>query len=49
MQPAGPQPPPLSAQLTAIRLHVAIEFPRVIGNLDVDRGETEVVPFRIAA
>ncbi len=49
MQPAGPQPPPLRAQLAVIRLHVAIEFPRVIGNLDVDRGQTEVVPFRIAA
>jgi hypothetical protein len=28
---------------------VGIEFPRVIGDLDVDRRETEVIPFRTAA
>jgi hypothetical protein len=28
------------ALLTVVRLHVSIEFPRVVGNLDVDRRET---------
>ncbi len=28
------------AQLTVIRMHVSIEFPCVVGNLDVDRRET---------
>ncbi len=37
------------AQLAAVCLHVSIEFPRVVGNLDVDRRETRVVPFRFAA
>jgi hypothetical protein len=31
-----------------ICLHVAIEFPRVVGNLDVDRWQASIVPLRIA-
>jgi hypothetical protein len=49
VQPAGSQPPPLGAQLTVISLHVTIEFPRVIGNLYVDRWQAEIVPSRVAA
>jgi hypothetical protein len=40
---------PLRAQLPEVRLHVAIEFPRVVGNLDVDRWQASIVPFRFAA
>ena len=48
-QPHAALPAPQRAQLPAVRLHVAIEFPRVVGNLDVDRREARVVPFRFAA
>jgi hypothetical protein len=37
------------AQLAAICLHVSIEFPSIVGNLDVDRREAKVVPVRFAA
>ena len=40
---------PQRAQLTAVGLHVAIEFPGIVGNDNVDRRETRVVPFRFAA
>jgi len=37
------------AQLTLVGLHVPLEFPRIVGNHDVDRWQTEVIPFGIAA
>ena len=40
---------PLRALLAVVRLHVTVEFPRVIGNLDVDRWQASFVPFRFAA
>jgi hypothetical protein len=42
-------PPPQRALLAAVCLHVSIEFPRVVGYLDVDRREAEVIPLRFAA
>jgi hypothetical protein len=49
MQSHPAQAAALRAQFPAIGLRVAIEFPGIVGNLDVDRRETEVVPFRFAA
>src|SRR5215469_18786960 len=40
---------PLRAQLPEVCLHVAVELPRVVGNLDVDRWQASIVPFRFAA
>jgi hypothetical protein len=40
---------PRGPLLAVVRLHVTIEFPRVIGNLDVDRWQASFVPFRFAA
>jgi hypothetical protein len=37
------------AQLTAICLHVSIELPSIVGNLNVDRREARIIPFRFAA
>ena len=48
-QAVGPLPPPQGPQLAMIGLHVAVERPRVVGNLDVDRGQAKVVPLRFAA
>lgn len=42
-------PPPLSPKLPVVRLHVTVEIPRVVGNLDIDRWQASVVPFRFAA
>jgi hypothetical protein len=41
--------PAQRALLTAVRLHVPIKFPRVIGDLDVNRWQAKVIPFRFAA
>ena len=43
------QPAALCSLLPVVRLHVAIKFPRIVGNLDVDRWQASVVPFRFAA
>src|ERR1022692_1240288 len=43
-QPPETPLPSQSAQLTTVCLHVTIEFPGIVGNLDVDRGEAEVIP-----
>jgi hypothetical protein len=40
---------PLRPQLPVVRLHVTVELPRVVGNLDVDRWQASIVPFRFAA
>jgi hypothetical protein len=42
-------PTALRAQFPAVSLHVAIEFPSIVRNLDVDRREAEVIPSRFAA
>ena len=39
----------LRAQLPVVRLHVTVKIPRIIGDLDVDRWQASVVPFRFAA
>ena len=44
MQPPDAHPPSQCPQLATICLHVTIEFPGIVGNLDIDRGEAEVVP-----
>jgi hypothetical protein len=44
VQPSEAALPSQSAQLTTVCLHVTIEFPGIVGNLDVDRGEAEVIP-----
>ncbi|HEY5362223.1 MAG TPA: hypothetical protein VIJ82_31830 [Streptosporangiaceae bacterium] len=49
MEPHPALPPTQCAQLTPVGLHVSIEFPCVVGNLNVDRREPRVVPFRFAA
>jgi hypothetical protein len=49
VQPHPALTPTESAQLTSVCLHVSIEFPSIVGNLNVDRREAKVVPFRFAA
>jgi hypothetical protein len=48
-----PAPAPITSPqgtlLAAIGLHVPIEVPRVVGDLDVDRWQARIVPFRFAA
>ena len=44
-----PLPPPLCPLLPVVGLHVTVKFPRVVGNLYVDRRQASVVPFRFAA
>jgi len=41
-------PPPLGAQFTAVREHVAIEVPGIVRDHDVDRGQAAVVLPRLA-
>jgi hypothetical protein len=38
-----------SLQLAVVRLDIPIQFPRVVGNLDVDPRQSSVVPIRFAA
>jgi hypothetical protein len=49
VQPPGDLVPALGTEFTVICLHVAIEFPRVVGYLDVDRWQAVVVPPWVAA
>jgi len=49
VQPPDAHLPPLRAQLTVVCLHVTIEFPGIIGNLDVDRGKARIVPVGFTA
>jgi hypothetical protein len=51
-RPAQPHPallPAQRAQLAPVCLHVAIKLPSIVGNLNVDRREARVIPFRFAA
>jgi len=48
-QPQASPLPPKGALLPVVSLHVTIELPRIIGDLDVDRWQASVVPFRFAA
>src|SRR5262249_62209972 len=48
-QPTGASAPAQRAEFTVIGLHVAVEFPRVVGDLDVGRWQAVVVPSRFAA
>jgi hypothetical protein len=41
--------PPLGPPFPVVGLHVTVKFPRIVGNLDVDRWQASVVPFRFAA
>jgi hypothetical protein len=49
VQPHAAFPAAPRAQLPPVCLHISIKLPRVVGNLDVDRREARVVPFRFAA
>jgi len=35
--------------LPVVSLHVTVEFPSIVGDLDVDRWQASFVPFRFAA
>jgi hypothetical protein len=41
--------PPQRTLLAAVSLYVTFEFPGIVGNDDVNRRETRVVPFWFAA
>src|ERR1019366_4620479 len=40
---------PQRALLAMVKLHIAVKFPRIVGDLDVDRWQAKVVPLRFAA
>ena len=48
-KPLNPAAPPFRAQLAVVGLHVTVEFPRIVWNLDVDRRQTALVPLGFAA
>jgi hypothetical protein len=49
VQPHPALLPAQGTQLTPVCLHVSIELPSIVGNLNVDRREARIIPFRFAA
>jgi hypothetical protein len=49
MQPPREPVPAPGAQLTAIGLHVTVELPGIVRDLDVHGWQVIVVPFRVPA